>query len=105
MALNTDTHSPTVQPSIDYDAVLDPTLRGIDVLVPGRLTVVDIEGNTWEHTFAGLDPSASAAEAFSHFPYRLELQIRTIVGDGSGSVGVKTGTTLDISAGEIIGLH
>jgi hypothetical protein len=105
MGVNRDTHSPTVQPNIDYDTVLSPTLRGIDVLAPGRLTVVDIEGNTWEHTFLALNPSAAGDEPYSLYPYRLELQIRMIVGDGSGNIGTTTGTDLDISAGEIIGLH
>jgi hypothetical protein len=105
MAINRDTHSPSVRKSLAYDEHLDPTLNGIDVLAPGRLTVIDIEGNTWEHTFAGLDPSATAEEAFSNFPYRLKLQIREIVGDGSGNVGTSTGTTLTISPAQIIGLH
>lgn len=105
MPLGRDIHSPTVRSGIAYDAELTPTLRAIDVLAPGRLTVIDIEGRQWEHTFAALNPSSGVDSPYSMFPYRLELQIKKIVGDGNGSVGTSTGTTLDISAGEIIGLH
>lgn len=100
MPNNLDTHSPTVRKSLAYDVDLKPTLNGIDVLAPGRLTVVDIEGNTWEHTFV-----ATSATATQIYPFRLHLQIRKIVGDGSGNVGTTTGTQLTISPAQIIGLH
>lgn len=106
MGVNRDTHAPTVRAGIDYDVDFVPSLSGIDVMAPGRLAVIDIEGNTWEHNFIALNPSAMAAEAYTTFPHRVNLQIKRIVGDGAGNVGTGAGqTNLVISTNQIYGLH
>ena len=108
MPLNRDTHSPSVSNNegvtVAYDLVLTPTLRGIDVLVAGRLAVLDIEGRLWEHNFLALNPQTNASQAYTVFPYRLELQISKIVGNGAGLVGSGAGET-DIALASLRLLH
>ena len=99
---NRDISVPTVLPlgstfDIDYTARANggKSLRGLDIMAPGILVVKDTEGNQAIYDFSGLTAGV---------PYRLGLQIKTIVGNGSGSVGDGvTGT--DIALADMIGLH
>ncbi len=90
----------TVQPNLAYDADLEPPLRAIDVLTEGQLQVMDIEGNTVSYPLvAYLD----AAGEYTTFPFRLEMNILRIIGDGAGSVG--TAPETDIALNQLVGLH
>ncbi len=90
----------TVQPDVAYDADLSPTLLAIDVLAEGRLTVIDIEDNQVDYAITAF---VQAGGEYSLFPYRLNLRIKRVVGDGSGNVGISTGT--DIALADLVGLH
>lgn len=93
MAANPNIDSPTVQPNLSYDGVLRPTLRGLDIKAAGVLFVKDIEGSTVSYDYTALT-----------VPQRLVLQIRTIIGNGSGAVGDGvTGT--NIALANLVGLH
>lgn len=86
--VNTDQFSPVVGPELAYDADLSPTLRGVDINAAGVLVVEDI----W-------DKQAIYTTVAENLPYRVELQIKKIVGDGSGGVGNgTTGTSLALTA-------
>lgn len=99
---NRDISVPTVLPlgsafDVDYSARAygGKSLRGLDIMTPGVLVVKDTEGNQAIYDFSGLTAG---------IPYRLALQIKTIVGDGSGGVGNGT-TGTDIALSDMIGLH
>lgn len=87
---NKDLNSPTMRPSAGYafDADLstkangEVTLRGLDIQAPGKLFFIDIDGNSANYDFSGLTAG---------IPYRFIMQIKKIVGDGSGAAG--NGTT------------
>ena len=81
-----------------YDAEFaQDSVKAIDVLAEGDLFVEDIEGNTLHYTF-------DVSTLNTPLPYRLELRIRKIIGDGAGSVGDgSTGT--DIALADLIVLH
>lgn len=100
--INRDTWSPTAASNLDYDVNLEPSLRGIIVKAPGTLFLVDIDDNAISLEFAA--PDAGGDQPYSTFPARLDLQIRKIVGNGSGSAGDgSTGT--DIALANLIGLR
>lgn len=104
--INTDKHAPVIGPTLAYDVDLSPTLRGIIVKAPGGLLVKDINDKTALFTFAA-QPAVvsgdSAAANVTSFPYRLDLQIRRIVGNGSGSAGDGT-TGTNIALADLIPL-
>jgi hypothetical protein len=101
--INLDTWSPTAHGDLAYDADLSPSLRAIDIKAPGSLFVIDIDDNEVDYTFVAPDYTGTAAQNVTTFPYRLELQIKRIVGDGSGSAGDgNTGT--DIALANLVGL-
>lgn len=86
--LNTDQHSPVVGPTLAYDADLDPTLRGLDINAAGSVFVIDINGK-----------AANITTVAGNLPYRWELQIKRIVGDGNGAIGNgTTGTNVALTA-------
>lgn len=86
--LNTDQHSPVVGPTLAYDADLEPTLRGLDINAAGSVFVLDINGK-----------AANITTVAGNLPYRWELQIKRIVGDGAGAVGNgTTGTNVALTA-------
>jgi hypothetical protein len=88
--------------TVAYDADLSPTLSGLDVLAPGGLMIEDIYGTQKLYTFAAQPAVAggeSAAANVTSFPYRLEVQIRKIVGNGSGAAGNgTTGTNIALAS-------
>lgn len=90
----------TVQPDVAYDVDLDPTLKAIDILKEGTLRVIDIEDNQVDYEFIAF---VAAGGEYTTFPYRLNLRIKRIVGDGSGSVGTDPET--DIALADLVGLH
>lgn len=90
----------TVQPNLAYDADLSPSLKAIDVLQEGQLQVMDIEGNTVTYPITAF---IAAGGEYTTFPFRLEMNILRIVGDGSGSVG--TAPQTDIALADLVGLH
>jgi len=105
--INNSTAVPTFyKPDLAYDSVLVPSLTGIDVLAPGGLVIEDIAGTQKLYTFAA-QPAVvggdSDAANVTSFPYRLEIQIRKIVGNGSGSAGNGT-TGTDIALTNLIPL-
>lgn len=67
-----------------YDTDYEKSIKAIDILGPGTLFVVDIEGNEANYPFAAF---VAAGGGFTTFPYRLEARIKQIVGDGSGGIG------------------
>jgi len=84
-----------------YDTDFSESIKAIDVLGPGSLFVIDKEDNEITYTFAAF---VAAGGAYSCFPYRLELNIQSIVGDGSQGVGDgNTGT--DIALANLVVLH
>ena len=87
--------------ALAYDATLDPTLRGIDILKAGTLVIEDIEGNNATYVFSAF---VAAGGEYTVFPYRLKLRIAKIIGDGSGSIGVAPNGT-DITLANMVGLH
>lgn len=91
----------TVQPDLDYDVDLDPTLRAIDVLAEGLLVVIDIEDNEVAYPITAF---VAAGGEYSLFPFRLNLRIKRVVGDGAGSVGDGV-TETDIALADLVGLH
>lgn len=104
MPINTDTWSPVIRPVGNaYDANLSPSLRGLLINAPGTLVVEDINGEKATLTFAAQDPTATGPTAHCEFPYCLKLQIRKIIGDGSGGVGNGT-TGTDIALADLVGL-
>lgn len=88
--LNIDLFAPkpiTVDSSSHFDVDLVPTWRGIDILGPGAtppstLTVIGINDQEVTYTF-GADEATPSGIANSRYPYRLNLQIRRIVGTGT----------------------
>lgn len=102
--VKTKTYAPEVTgETLVYDADLEHSLLGLDILAPGTLRVLDIKGAVWTHTFTALNPTTDDDFAYSTFPYRLALQIKQIVGDGTGSAATDdSGTTIDLS--DLIGL-
>lgn len=91
-----------IQTTLAYDSpITREDVRAIDILDEGTLVVKDIEGNTLTYDFAAF---VAAGGKYTTFPYRLNLRIREIVGDGSGSVGTApTGT--DIALADLVVLH
>lgn len=98
--LNTQQFAPTIGNALAYDADIRPTLRGVDVTAPGTLVVLDIYDRQAIYEFA---IPADGVTAGAHLPYRLELQIKRIVGDGAGAVGNGT-TGTDIALANLIPL-
>ncbi len=91
----------TVHPvALAFDADIDPTLRAIDILKEGTLRIIDIEDNQADYQFEAFK---SAGGEYTTFPYRLNLRIKRIVGDGSGNVGTDPET--DIALADMVGLH
>ena len=90
----------TVQPNLAYDADLEPPLKAIDVLQEGQLQVMDIEGAIVSYPVTAF---IAAGGEHATFPYRLEMNILRIVGDGSGSVG--TAPQTDIALADLVGLR
>ena len=92
--------------TLAYDVDFTDSLKAIDVLTADAgagdaLVVQDIEGNTIVYP---MKPFVATGGPFTEFPCRIELRIRRIVGDGSGSVGNgSTGTNLALT--EIVALH
>ncbi len=81
-----------------YDsAYTEDSIKAIDVLAEGALFVVDIEGNATSYVF-------NVSTLNTLLPYRLELRVRSITGDGSGAVGNGT-TGTDIALADLIVLH
>lgn len=84
--LNTDLHSPTfwhgAQPALG--TVLNPTLRGVDVLSAGVVKITDIEGQQRTYTFYDFDPQNGGP--VSQIPCRLEIQIRSVDADTTASL-------------------
>ncbi len=95
-----------VTENIGYDITYQDSIKGIDVLTADAgggdaLVVMDIEGNT--HVYP-MVPFTAAGGAYTCFPYRLNMRIRMIVGDGAGNVGDgATGTNMALS--ELVLLH
>lgn len=85
-------HSWTSLPLV-FDEDLPIAAKAIDVLTAGDLVVIDRENETVTYTFTEFD--ASAPGSYSIFPYRVELGVRQVVGDGTGEPG-SPGTTCDI---------
>lgn len=84
-----------------YDSDYSEDVIAIDVLAEGVLFVVDQEGNTVSYPITAF---VAAGGEFATFPFRLNLAIRSIVGDGSGAVGDgATGT--DIALANLRVLH
>ena len=84
---------PKVKPGLQYDTDIDPPLGALDITRTGSIVVVDVDGNRLRYAF----PSISV------IPYRLELPIKRIVGNGTGSPGDGlTGTNIPIA--DLIGL-
>lgn len=93
--INYNLWSPLIRPNLAFDEVLDPPLRGIDILEPGTLFIQDVAGNQTSYTFA-----VGSITGF----VRLTLQIEKIIGDGAGGVGDGvTGT--DIPLDKLRGLR
>jgi len=85
-----------------YDANYnDKTIKAIDVLGPGSLFLVDAEDTAVTYTFAAF---SAAGGAYSCFPYRLELRVKQIVGDGAGNIGDGQSGT-DIALANLVVLH
>jgi hypothetical protein len=77
MGMNYDIWPPTVRPGITFDADLEPqTLRGVDIEASGKLFFVDLHGNADSRTFTSVS-----------VPNRFVMQIKKIVGNGSGAIG------------------
>lgn len=81
--INLSNASPTAYPNLAFDVVLEPTLRGVLVLVPGTLVFEDITGVEVDIEFEAPDPSASAPSPGCDFPYCLPFQIRRFISSGS----------------------
>ena len=92
--------------NIGYDITYQDSIKGIDVLTADAgggdvLVVMDIEGNTHYYPMV---PFNAAGGAYTCFPFRLNMRIRSIIGDGAGNVGDgATGTNLALD--ELILLH
>ena len=92
--------------NLDYDLDFDKSIKAIDVLTAdaggGDLLVVeDIEGNVHYYPMV---PFTAAGGAYTCFPFRLEMRIKSIIGDGAGNVGNGvTGTNMALD--ELIILH
>lgn len=84
-----------------YDSDYTKSIKAIDVLAPGDLFVEDIEGNIVHYPLAAF---VAAGGAYTCFPYRLNLRIRKIIGDGSGSIGNGIAGT-DIALANLVVLH
>jgi len=82
-------YSPTIREGLAFDLDLGIRhLRGIDVLANGTLFVLDIHGNTVSYPFTGVTSFV-----------RLPLQIKKIIGNGSGAIGDGvTGTNIAIAS-------
>lgn len=94
--LNKNLESPTVRSlAYDVDMKSDRPLRGIDIFADGGLVVIDSEGTQVLYTITGVTGGP---------PYRLILQIRNIVGNGSGAAGNGT-TGTNIALANLVGLH
>ena len=92
--------------TLAYDVDFTDSIKAIDVLTADAgagdvLVVEDIEGNTLKYP---MKPFVAAGGPYTCFPFRLNLRIRKIIGNGSGSVGDgSTGTNLALS--ELVALH
>ena len=95
------TVSPTVRP-FEFDEALDrKPLIGIIVDAPGNLFIVDIEGNEVSLTFNDIGTDGLSA---TPYPYRLDMMISKVVGDGSGGIGDgSSGTNIPLVS--LVGLH
>lgn len=89
---NTQLAAPTFGADIVYDAVITKTLRGLIVNAAGGLVVTDIT-----------DVSRLITIPAGALPYKLDLQIRKVVGNGSGSAGNGT-TGTDIAVANLVPL-
>jgi hypothetical protein len=84
-----------------YDSNYAKSIKAIDILGPGTLFIVDIEGTSVSYPFAAF---VAAGGGYTCFPYRLEARIKQIVGDGAGAIGDgATGT--DIALANLRVLH
>lgn len=87
--INYNLWSPLIRPNIAFDVVLDPPLRGVDILGPGTIFFQDVAGNQTSYSFA--------VGSISGF-VRLTMQIEMIIGDGEGGVGDGvTGTNIPLA--------
>lgn len=78
-----------------YDTDFSETILAIDILAPGTLFVIDIKDRTVSYPFTAF---VAGGGAYTTFPYRLELRVRQIVGDGAGSIGDgATGTNIALA--------
>lgn len=78
-----------------YDSDYTKDVIAIDVLAEGVLFVVDQEGYTTSYPITAF---VAAGGEYTTFPFRLNLAIRSIVGDGAGNVGNGvTGTNIALA--------
>lgn len=88
MALSAIDLNLTIRPfALSDTAILDPSLKAIDIMADGDVKVQDIEGNDQVYTI----PDVAGG---GRFPYRLYLRIQKVY---------TTDTTIGVT--DLIGLH